>query len=157
MTAFLDRYRDGEHEAVWAELVALGKRVRRGPVLDDACAVARETMIRARRNIETLVRRLDEIGYQFRASRTEEYVAPTAINPFTKQPLPGPREPVRKAMVFCPPRPEAVGQIAELERLVGVLPLSVRAWYEVVGEVDLTGSHPRWKIMYLDPLVMPSL
>jgi hypothetical protein len=41
-------------------------------------------------------------------------------------------------------RPQAVAQLRELEDQVGILPLSVRAWYEVGGGVNLVGVHPGW-------------
>jgi hypothetical protein len=65
-------------------------------------------------------------------------------------------------MVFGPPSPEVAEQIAEIEQIAGVLPLSLRAWFEIVGEVDFTGSHPDWPggsdqpPVYPDPLVMIS-
>jgi hypothetical protein len=43
---YLDRYLAGEHEDVWAELMSLGAQVRERSLLDDATAVARETMRR---------------------------------------------------------------------------------------------------------------
>jgi len=51
-------------------MAALGPRVREPPHFDDACfddawAVARETMRRARHNVELIIGRLDRIGYQF--------------------------------------------------------------------------------------------
>jgi hypothetical protein len=61
----LRRYQAGEHEAVWADMRALGPRVREAPHFEDAWAVARETMRRARHNVELIIRRLDEIGYRF--------------------------------------------------------------------------------------------
>jgi hypothetical protein len=61
----LRRYQAGEHEAVWADLLALGSNVREPPHADDAWAVARETMRRARHNVELIIRRLDQIGYRF--------------------------------------------------------------------------------------------
>ena len=61
----LRRYEAGEHEAVWAELTALGAKVREAPHVDDAWAVARETMRRARHNVEQIIRRLDAMGYRF--------------------------------------------------------------------------------------------
>jgi hypothetical protein len=45
--SYLERYLTGEHEQVWAELVALGAAVRDEPLYSDALAVARETMRRA--------------------------------------------------------------------------------------------------------------
>jgi hypothetical protein len=69
MPTYYDRYQSGEHEAVWADLLALGNEVQKEPVYPDALAVARETMSRARTNIETLIVRLDEIGYRFETAR----------------------------------------------------------------------------------------
>jgi hypothetical protein len=41
-------------------------------------------------------------------------------------------------------QPRATTVLQELEEQVGVLPLSVRAWYEIVGGVNLVGVHPGW-------------
>jgi hypothetical protein len=41
-----------------------------------------------------------------------------------------------------PPGRDARKQIARLEKTAGVLPLSLRVFYDVVGAVDWTGSHP---------------
>ena len=65
MATFLDRYRAGERAEVWKELTALGEGVRSEPYFEDAKAVAAETMRRARQNVETLIRRLDGMGYRF--------------------------------------------------------------------------------------------
>jgi hypothetical protein len=65
VSSFLERYKRGEHEQVWAELVALGAAVREEPVYADALAVAHEMMRRARHNIEQLIPRLVAVGYQF--------------------------------------------------------------------------------------------
>jgi hypothetical protein len=69
MASYYDRYQGGEHEAVWTDLLALGNGVHKEPVYSDALAVARETMSRARTNIETLIVQLDEIGYRFETAR----------------------------------------------------------------------------------------
>ena len=60
-----DRYQRGERIQVWSDLIALGEAVRQEPVYSEAMAVARETMARARQNVETLITRLDGIGYEF--------------------------------------------------------------------------------------------
>lgn len=65
MSSFLSRYEAGEHDAVWAELRALGAAIRDPAHLDDASAVAREAMRRARKNIELIIERLDGIGFTF--------------------------------------------------------------------------------------------
>lgn len=51
---FLERYQQGDHAAVWAELDALGDAVRARKLRADAEAVAAETMRRARANLKTL-------------------------------------------------------------------------------------------------------
>jgi hypothetical protein len=61
----LRRYQAGEHEGVWAEMVALGSQVREPAYYKDARAVATETMRRARHNCELLIRRLDSLQYRF--------------------------------------------------------------------------------------------
>ena len=63
--SFLERYQAGECEAVWEDLVALGSGVRHELYLADAQAVARETMRRARQNVETLIGRLEQLDYGF--------------------------------------------------------------------------------------------
>jgi hypothetical protein len=108
------RYVRGEREAVWAELVALGSDVREPAVLPQAQAVARETMRRARRNVETLVARLREAGYRFQF----------------------PDE------VHVPPAEDVEAELDAFEaRLGGPLPLSLRAFWGVVGSVNLAQAH----------------
>ena len=46
-------------------MMARGARVGQRGYFDDAYAVARETMRRARSNVETIVRRLDKADYNF--------------------------------------------------------------------------------------------
>ncbi|MFO0954642.1 MAG: hypothetical protein U0835_26460 [Isosphaeraceae bacterium] len=161
MTSYLTRYMEGEHEAVWSELSCLGERVRNDEFIVDALAVARETMRRVRSNVERLVQRLDQIGYEFSASRLEKFDYKRRVNPFTKQIMDSKPRAFRRPMVFCPPGPETAALVDRIEMAVGGLPLSLRAWLEIVGEVDLRGSHPGWpgrhnQAIYPDPLVMVS-
>jgi hypothetical protein len=65
LSSCYDRYQRGERIEVWSDLIALGEAVRQEPVYSDAVEVARETMARARQNVETLITRLDGIGYEF--------------------------------------------------------------------------------------------
>jgi hypothetical protein len=51
---YLERYQQGEEEAVWAELTALGEDVMARKIRDDVRSVAMETMRRARHNVQTL-------------------------------------------------------------------------------------------------------
>jgi hypothetical protein len=110
----LDRYVRGECEKVWSELVALGPAVRQDPHAADALAVAFETMQRVASNVRTLVERLRGMGYRF-ATPAAAHVFPTA---------------------------KTIKQIVRLEKTFGPLPLSLRAFYEVVGAVDFIGHHP---------------
>ena len=109
-----DRYMAGESRAVWKELVALGAAVRTDPHAADALAVAYETMQRVDANVRTLIERLTAMGYRFAERR-----------PHT------------------PPTAGVQKEIAALEKEHGALPLSLRAFYETVGEVNLIGRHPR--------------
>ena len=110
-----DRYRAGEYQKIWAELVALGQRVREEPNAADALAVAYETMQRVSANVTTLVDRLTTMRYVFNSDGARPHTPPSAV--------------VRKAL-------------ADFEKEAGAIPLSLRAFYEVVGEVNLNGAHP---------------
>ena len=139
MLTYMQRYLHGEHEQVWSELRALGDAVRDEPLLGDARAVARETMRRAHHNIEVLIPRLQSLGYTFGyawlAERTHERFTPEGI-----------AELERDEPVYRPPLPDAVERIAELEALAGALPITLRAWYEVVGSVNFIGTAPpQWR------------
>lgn len=136
MVSYRDRYLSGEHEQVWRELTQLGAQMRSDPVYPDALAVARETMRRARHNIEILIPRLRQAGYAFgfHALGLEETLSSLA----------------ETYQVFLPPPPDIGGQLDALEERAGVLPLSLRAWYETIGEVNLIGRPPDgW---HVDPL-----
>jgi hypothetical protein len=124
MATYLDRYLHGEHEQVWADLVTLGPTVREEPLYSDAWAVACETMRRARYNIELLIPRLESLGYQFGHSW-----------------LPA-DEPHAHPPVFTPPASDVHEIITEFEQRIGVLPLSLRAFYEFVGSVNFVGTPP---------------
>lgn len=126
MTTFLERYQQGERETVWAELVALGEKVREEPYLSDAQAVARETMTRARTNVERIYERLQAIQYHFEFPQR----------------------------AFVPPPADVRAQLDEFESLIGVLPLSLRAWCEIVGEVNFMGTYPM--LSYYAPSVTPN-
>lgn len=128
-TPFLDRYLAGEHETVWKELVALGDSVRTGPHAADALAVARETMNRVEQNLRTLAGRLHELGYRF-------------VDPTARGGLFGLGKPKAHAP-HVPPVGDAGVQVAALEGAAGgPIPLSLRAFYEVVGDVNFLGEHP---------------
>jgi len=108
----LDRYLAGEHEAVWQDLLALGAAVREDPYAADALAVAYETMGRVEANVRTVSERLVRIG-------------------FTKSDGP----------LHASPQRSVDTQIRQLEKIAGTLPISLRAFYEIVGSVNWMGKH----------------
>lgn len=110
---YLERYLAGEYRAVWDELTALGQAVRQHKYIFEALAVARETMRRVRFNTERLVERLQTLGYQF------------------------------EGIPYQPPTAETLDQLELFEENIGLLPLSLRALYETVGEIDLRESFTR--------------
>lgn len=116
METFLTRYRNGEYEQVWAELLALEGKVRKEPLYSEALAVARETMIRAKKNIETLIERINLVDYKF-----------------------SPEYPVIESL-----EQETFDLIANLEGKVGgPIPLSLKVFYEIVGAVSFYGVHTK--------------
>lgn len=125
----LDRYLAGEHEAVWRDLLALGAAVREDPNAADALAVAYETMGRVEANIRAVSERLVRLG-------------------FTKSDGPLHTSPDRRVDT----------QIRQLEEVTGTLPISLRAFYEIVGSVDWAGKHthllPVDRTLCPDPLVV---
>lgn len=126
---WLTRYRAGDCVAVWRELCALGHDVRRPDVLGDAVDVALETMQRVRIGVEQVHRRLVAQGYSF--------ADPDAA--------------------VLPAVRDADQRIAQLERCVGPLPLSLCAFYTILGAVDFRGLHPGWASpgeAVLDPMVV---
>ena len=78
----------------------------------DALAVAYETMQRADHNIQTLLSRLRALDHVFAA------------------------EP------HLPPGRKTWKTIQKLNKAVGAMPLSLRAFYDVVGAVNFIGKHP---------------
>ncbi len=155
MGELLERYRQGDCERVWEELYALGPAVRRGDLYPDAEAVAMETMRRVCHNIELLIPRLEELGYEFGYAWMEEE-NPTADATWIAE------QPAR----FTPPPSAISEQIQRFEEQAGLMPLSLRAFYREVGGVNFVGRHPAWEQLFeahrthgivpsnLDPLVV---
>jgi hypothetical protein len=125
----LDRYHAGEHEAVWRDLLALGADVRQDPHAADALAVAYETMGRVEANVRTVSGRLVQFG-------------------LTKNDGP----------LHTPPNCNVDTEICQLEKVTGTLPISLRAFYEIVGSVDWVGNHahllPASRSLCTDPFVV---
>ena len=122
------RYRAGECKQVWHELTAMGEDVRKPDVLPHAMAVVREMMQRCRVNVKRLHTRLQAEHYQF-------------ANP---------------EIMFLPPEADILQRIAYLEQRLGPLPLSLCAWYELVGSVNfvIETEDTSNSIAVLHPLVV---
>lgn len=119
-------FQRGEQIQSWADLLGYGASIRRlSAPWESAVELARETMRRARENVERLRVLLPQAGYEF-------------------------ADPSR---VLVPPPASIEEELEALERVAGRLPLSVRCWYEQVGMVDLSGSQPEWRFDYMDPLI----
>ena len=131
---YLERYTRGEFEEVWNELLVLGPAVREEPNYIQARQVADETMRRVRRNCERIVARLRTLGYAFG-------VYPDGSKGYyTSGPLLSPDDQTRE-------------DIAALEDAVGPLPISLVAFWEQVGSIDLVGMLRSWPSA-MDPLVV---
>ena len=125
MSRWVERYRDGQCRQVWTEMTSIGPDLRADhAVAAEAAIVVRETLRRARRNVERLVDQLPRFGFEFEATPLVD------------------------------PPSDAATQLDALEAEVGLLPLSLRHWFEEVGHVNLNGAHPDWAFEYPDPLVV---
>lgn len=133
MTSHFARYQAGEHDSVWQDLRALGPAVFDAPHREDAQAVACEMAARARRNVETLVDRLQADG--FVATRNDDDATPRPAH--------------------FPPSDGAPALADWMEEEFAPFPMTVTAWIRQVGDVWLVGEHPRWPESVLaDPLVV---
>ncbi len=167
-----ERYIAGEYTQVWSELMALGPAVREDRHAADALAVAYEIMERVAANARTLIERLKSVNYRFHteggeldawAEQAQQYVGVPLLetdpsNPVLRQikeaaerarsMLAGSLETMRQkprdysVRAHVPPDGKTWAHVSNLEKQAGTLPLSLRAFYDVVGSVDLMGRHP---------------
>src|SRR5690242_3842718 len=112
-SSHLQRYRLGEREAVWRELMLLGSSALAEPRLSEARAVAEEVVGRAHHNLKLLRDRLVVLGYRF-------------SNPDD---------------VLVDADETDIASVVDLERSMGTLPLVVRTWYQRIASVDFR-QHP---------------
>jgi hypothetical protein len=168
---FLSRYLAGDCQQVWADLVALGPDVRKPRYKSEALEVARETMRRVEANVRTVVARLLMLNYRFKtkgmwldesAARSESILGlpGAADSPYaerlresTKRQREQRRLTDYEIRAHIPPGPDAAQHLKELDKQAGTVPLSLWAFYEIVGEVDLIGHHDQIS-PEADPLVV---
>ena len=130
----LERYQRGQHAQVWHELGSLKMAELTPEIEAEAWAVARETMRRARHNVELLYERLNEIGFEFLAPQQPE----------NQREMTRFGEIVYTYQVFTPPLAgDTQRYLAIAETVFGRMPFSLVAWYELVGSVSWMGDHPR--------------
>jgi hypothetical protein len=92
------------------------------------------------------------------ASDREERIAHlevtvAATNPHHK----GTREHLQAMLAELRAKPSAQDLVVMLEALLGTLPLSVRAWYEDVGGINLVGDHPDWRAILPESVRIPPM
>jgi hypothetical protein len=150
MAGYLERYLAGEYEQVWQELwPRFWKEAQGEPFRSEALAVARAMMKRVRCNLETLVARAQAVGYRF----GYDWILPEDAGAVAWSHLEPP--------VLSDPLPDLAQRLQRLANHGLLLPLSVQAWYEEVGAVNLVGTPPMgWGqgIMYEhDPLQIDAL
>jgi hypothetical protein len=110
MSDFYARYKAGEWEAVWRELVNLGATANVPPVRAEAVGVASELVERCYAILRQLMNRLGNLGYAFE----------------------NPDDVLVEANSGDLPTLEA------LEAKMGVLPIVARKWYERIRSADFS-------------------
>ncbi|MDA8218193.1 MAG: hypothetical protein M0Z94_11310 [Dehalococcoidales bacterium] len=147
--SYFEQYRGAGRfgDFVWTAVYERGELEEGTPLWEDAYAVAREAMLRARENVAKIIAFLERQGYFFFG--------------------PIPNDDGRPGEPWLPPGPATSEQLQRLRALVGPLPLSLHAWWEIVGSVSLQGvfddargkgDDPRgWSLPMNDPLYVDPL
>ena len=169
MPDWLERYQGGEHDGVWAEMQSLGMAIRKTAYRKAADAVVRETIERARQNVQQLFAELRKLGYRFESpsepaepdlplelrlehalAYAREHGGRMKSSPFAhpalawvdEEDIPVParfRNGLPGRANYRPPSARTQQILTSAEPL----PLAVRRWFETIGSVDLKGTHPR--------------
>jgi len=86
-----------------------------------------ERIISVGKSLDRLVRRLDDLGYEF----------------------------YERAEAFSGPAPDTEAAIGRIEREIGELPVAIKLFWRLVGSVNFIGDHPEWDGgEYPDPIVV---
>lgn len=117
--SFSKLYHDCCHAQWWDELLDLGPLTPGSPEWEDAYDVAQQTATLARQNVEVIVEFLSHNDYHFGFGSGSTF-----------QPNPNP---------WTLPSSETRSKIRRLEETAGAVPLSIRAWWEIVRDVCLQG------------------
>src|SRR5437879_5421588 len=142
--SYFERYQAGEHVPVWRDMrniqwIHFQQDPSYADTLADVMRVARETMARVKQNIDLLIPRLQSLGYQFGYGWAG---VDDPENPWSDSD----RRWVEHAPpLLSPPLPDLNERFERIGQHLGYVPLSLQAFYEVVGGVNLVGTLPtRW-------------
>jgi hypothetical protein len=185
----LSYYKDylaGKHALVWDQIQTLSEDIlQREDVYTDVLHVLYEVMKRVRTNIELLIQRLESLGYTFGYSWTAPLLAEERAKIEWYQ-EPGVLDQVgipeelwedmlvsevlrwiaEQPITYSLPLLDIEQRLAKIEDTGRRVPLSIRAWHEIVGGVNFIGSPPqnwlngkneREYAYQLDPLRINSL
>lgn len=142
MTRWYDRYMQGFYQEVSDELLVMQEHIFEASILEETLLVAREIMRRVRFNIELIIPRLHDMGYQFGQGFWSQFDDVSSEEKARiEQDIP----------VFKAPSAKTSGQVALLEQQTGVLPVCLKCWYEEVGSVNFIGLFPSTNYRESDP------
>ena len=132
--SYLERYEAGEFKSVWKEMQSLNLEQAGQRIRDDAFDTARETMQRAKWNLNSLIQSLESLGYEFGYDEGNGFQKSTPVISL---------------------EPEYIEFVLEFGKEINnFIPYSFQIWLEAIGLVDLRGHHPEWKVEYPDALVI---
>ncbi len=144
MPELYKRYQEGQYQEVYDELLSMQEKIYHSDIYEEALLVMRTMMRRVQFNIKQIVTRLHQMGYLFyKEGFWNNFPSEEKVNLGQEYPI------------FQPPTPKTLEQVVILEQLAGPLPLSLKCWYEEVGNVNLIGLFPSSERDYgrlLDPL-----
>ncbi len=132
--SLFDRYKSGEYQQIWKEMNQYDTiSLLNLEIQKDMLEVIKETMLRVRKNLEILVPRLIHLGFVF----GDGFFDDCSVEE---------KEKISKDLPIYPLQPQSVDrEIHMADHLYGVMPLSLRVFYEVVGSINLVGTHSRWR------------
>ena len=145
----LTQYKKGFHQEVYDEILSMGNYILHQSIKSDVTAVAGTMMSRVHHNVKVILAHLQAMGYVFGAGFFEEDISQEERSEIEQD-----------APIYRAPSSETSSDITTLEKKFGFLPLSLKAWYEVVGSVNLIGLFPSNDKKYgvvLDPLFTYSI
>lgn len=133
---YLEKYLSGKEKEVWDEIEALDINKLPVDLQEDINSVCSETMRRVKLNIEKIVVALNESGFDF--SKYPDGEKHSFIHGLNE------------------PSEDTDAKIGILESIAGALPLSIKAFWKMVGSVSLVGFKTNWP-EYSDPLFVASV